>query len=286
MKSPVPYLIVLIILAVLALTSLFTVQQGQTALVFRFGEIVKTDLQPGLHFKIPFVNNVRKFDARLQTLDAAPERYLTSEKKNLNVDSYIKWRVTDAKRFYTTMNGDYRLANMRLAQIIKDSLRAEFGGRTVQEVISQDRKIIVKDIKSEIAKPADSFGIKVVDVRIKRVDLPQNVSESVYRRMEAERTRVAKDLRSQGSEAAERIKADADRQKTILLSDAYRDAEKIRGEGDAKAAEIYAKAYSKDSEFYAFYQSIQAYQDAFKDKSDVMVVDPKSDFFKYFSQQK
>jgi len=267
-------------------SALFTVQQGQTALVFQFGEIVKTDLEPGLHFKTPFVNNVRKFDARLQTLDAAPERYLTSEKKNLNVDSFVKWRIVDAKKFYTTMNGDNRLANMRLAQIIKDSLRAEFGGRTVQEVISQDREIIVKNIKSDIAKPAQSFGIEVVDVRIKRVDLPQNVSESVYRRMEAERTRVAKDLRSQGSEAAERIRADADRQRTVILSDAFRDAEKIRGEGDAQAAKIYANAYTKDAEFYAFYQSLKAYQDAFKDKSDVMVVDPKSDFFKYFNQQK
>ncbi len=284
MKSILAFAVAIVLF--LVSSALFTVQQGQTALVFQFGEIVKTDLEPGLHFKTPFVNNVRKFDARLQTLDAAPERYLTSEKKNLNVDSFVKWRIVDAKKFYTTMNGDNRLANMRLAQIIKDSLRAEFGGRTVQEVISQDREIIVKNIKSDIAKPAQSFGIEVVDVRIKRVDLPQNVSESVYRRMEAERTRVAKDLRSQGSEAAERIRADADRQRTVILSDAFRDAEKIRGEGDAQAAKIYANAYTKDAEFYAFYQSLKAYQDVFKDKSDVMVIDPKSDFFKYFNQQK
>jgi len=267
-------------------SALFTVQQGQTALLFRFGEIVKTDIKPGLHFKTPFVNNVRRFDGRLQTLDAAPERYLTSEKKNLIVDSFVKWRIVDAKKFYTTMNGDIRLTNLRLAQIIKDGLRAEFGSRTVQEVISQDRNLIVKDIRQKTAQAVNSFGIDVVDVQIKRVDLPQNVSDSVYRRMEAERNRVAKDLRSQGSEAAEKIKADADRQRTIILSDAYRDAEKIRGEGDAKAANIYAKAYSKDAEFYAFYQSLNAYQSAFKDKSDVMVVDPKSDFFKYFNQQK
>ncbi|MDX1795777.1 MAG: protease modulator HflC [Hydrogenovibrio sp.] len=267
-------------------SALFTVQQGQTALLFRFGEIVKTDIKPGLHFKMPIVNNVRRFDARLQTLDAAPERYLTSEKKNLIVDSFVKWRIVDAKKFYTTMNGDIRLTNLRLAQIIKDGLRAEFGSRTVQEVISQDRNLIVKDIRQKTAQAVNSFGIDVVDVQIKRVDLPQNVSDSVYRRMEAERNRVAKDLRSQGSEAAEKIKADADRQRTIILSDAYRDAEKIRGEGDAKAANIYAKSYSKDAEFYAFYQSLNAYQSAFKDKSDVMVVDPKSDFFKYFNQQK
>lgn len=278
--------IALAALLFLVSSALFTVQQGQTALVFQFGEIKRTNLEPGLHFKTPFVNNVRKYDARLQTLDAAPERYLTSEKKNLNVDSFVKWRIEDVSKFYTSMNGDYRLANMRLAQIIKDSLRAEFGSRTVQEVISLDRSIIVEDIKEEVTKAASSFGIALVDVRIKRVDLPQDVSESVYRRMEAERTRVAKDLRSQGSEAAERIRADADRQRTIIVADAYRDAETIRGEGDAQSAEIYAKAYTKDADFYSFYQSIQAYQQAFKDKSDVMVVDPKSDFFKFFNQQK
>ncbi|MPQ75897.1 protease modulator HflC [Hydrogenovibrio sp. JE_KL2] len=270
----------------LGISSLYTVQQGQTALLFRFGEIVESNIKPGLHFKMPIVNNVRSFDARLQTLDAAPERYLTSEKKNLIVDSFVKWRIADAKRFYTTMNGDIRLANMRLAQIIKDGLRAEFGSRTVQEVISQDRNLIVSDIRKKTAEAVSSFGIDLVDVQIKRVDLPQNVSDSVYRRMEAERNRVAKDLRSQGSEAAEKIRADADRQRTIISADAYRDAETIRGEGDAKAAHIYAKAYTKDDEFYAFYQSLNAYQQAFKDKSDVMVVDPKSDFFKYFNQQK
>ncbi|WP_024851001.1 protease modulator HflC [Hydrogenovibrio kuenenii] len=270
----------------LGVSSVYTVQQGQTGLLFRFGEIVSSNIKPGLHFKMPFVNNVRTFDARLQTLDAAPERYLTSEKKNLIVDSFVKWRIADAKRFYTTMNGDIRLANMRLAQIIKDGLRAEFGSRTVQEVISQDRKLIVSDIRKKTAQAVTSFGIDLVDVQIKRVDLPQNVSESVYRRMEAERNRVAKDLRSQGAEAAEKIRADADRQRTIISADAYRDAESIRGEGDAKAAGIYAKAYNKDDEFYAFYQSLNAYQQAFKDKSDVMVVDPKSEFFKYFNQQK
>lgn len=280
-------LLVIVAAAVLlGISSVYTVQQGQTALLFRFGEIVNSNIKPGLHFKMPFVNNVRTFDARLQTLDAAPERYLTSEKKNLIVDSFVKWRIADAERFYTTMNGDIRLANMRLAQIIKDGLRAEFGSRTVQEVISQDRNLIVKDIRKKTAEAVTSFGIDLVDVQIKRVDLPQNVSESVYRRMEAERNRVAKDLRSQGAEAAEKIRADADRQRTIISADAYRDAERIRGEGDAKAASIYAKAYNKDDEFYAFYQSLNAYQQAFKDKSDVMVVDPKSEFFKYFNQQK
>lgn len=274
------------VLVFVGANALFTVQQGETALVFRFGEIVEDNLKPGLHFKTPFVNNVRKFDARLQTLDAEPERYLTSEKKNLLVNSFVKWRISDAARFYTSMNGDIRLANIRLAQIIKDGLRSEFGSRTVQEVISQDRNFIVKDIKADTKDAVASFGIDIIDVRIKRVDLPQDVSESVYQRMEAERNRVAKDLRSQGSEAAERIRADADRQRTIIKADAFRDAETIRGEGDAKATDIYAKAYSKDAEFYSFYQSLNAYQEAFKDKSDVMVVDPKSDFFKFFNQQK
>ncbi|MGC9386452.1 MAG: protease modulator HflC [Hydrogenovibrio sp.] len=266
--------------------ALFTVQQGETALVFRFGEIVEDNLKPGLHFKTPFVNNVRVFDARLQTLDAEPERYLTSEKKNLLVNSFVEWRISDAKRFYTSMNGDIRLANMRLAQIIKDGLRAEFGSRTVQEVISQDRRTIVNAIRKDTVQSVADFGIDIVDVKIKRVDLPQNVSESVYQRMEAERNRVAKDLRSQGSEAAERIRADADRQRTIIIADAYRDAETIRGEGDAKAADIYAKAYTKDPEFYAFYQSLNAYQQSFSSKTDMMVVDSKSDFFKFFNQPK
>ncbi|KUJ75162.1 protease modulator HflC [Thiomicrospira sp. XS5] len=280
--------ITIFIAAVLFIGSnaLFTVQQGQTALVFRFGEIVEDNLKPGLHFKTPFVNNVRLFDARLQTLDAEPERYLTSEKKNLLVDSFVEWRISDAKKFYTAMNGDIRLANLRLAQIIKDGLRAEFGSRTVQEVISQDRRVIVKEIQANTGESVSNFGIDIVDVKIKRVDLPQDVSDSVYQRMEAERNRVAKDLRSQGSEAAERIRADADRQRTIILADAYRDAETIRGEGDATAADIYAKAYSKDPDFYAFYQSLNAYQQSFNSKTDMMVVDPKSDFFKFFNQQK
>jgi membrane protease subunit HflC len=267
-------------------SALFTVQQGETAIVFRLGEIVQTDVEPGLHFKTPFINSVKTFDSRLQTLDAEPERYLTKEKKNLIIDSFVKWRIVDAKKFYTSTNGDIRIANMRLAQIIKDSLRAEFGNRTVQEAISRDRSTIVKDITVSTQKDVASFGIELADVRVKRVDLPQDVSESVYRRMEAERTRVAKELRSEGAEAAERIRADADRQKVVTLSDAFRQAETIRGQGDASAAEIYAKAYNKDKEFYAFYQSLNAYQEAFKDKSDVVLVDPKSDFFKYFNAQK
>lgn len=265
--------------------AVYTVNQWETAVVLRLGEIVKADVEPGLHFKTPFVNNVRKFDSRLQTLDSAPERFLTSEKKNLMVDTFVKWRIQDVEKFYTTMNGDNRTADMRLAQIVKDGLRAEFGNRTVKEVISAERVEIAAKITEATAVAAASFGIEIEDVRIKRIDLAQDISDSVYRRMEAERTRVAKDLRSKGAEAAEKIRADADRQRVVILADAYSEAEMIRGRGDAKAADIYAKAYNKDSEFYSFYHSINAYQSSFKDKSDVMVVDPNSDFFKYFNQR-
>ncbi|GAB6034201.1 protease modulator HflC [Galenea microaerophila] len=265
-------------------SSVYTVQQWETAILFRLGEIVKANVKPGLHFKTPFVNNVKTFDIRLQSLDAAPERYLTREKKNLIVDSFVKWRVVDAKKFYTTMGGDYRMANLRLSQIVKDDLRAAFGERTVQELVSGDRDQLVKKINHDANEQAKSFGIEIADIRIKRIDLPADVSDSVFRRMEAERNRVAKDLRSQGAEAAEKIRADADRQRVVILAEAYRKAEKIRGQGDAQASKIYAQAYSKDKPFFAFYQSLNAYQQAFKDKSDMIVVDPKSEYFKYFEK--
>ncbi len=281
MKSVLSILVAAVLFV--ASSSLFVVNQWETAVVLRLGEIVKADVEPGLHFKTPFINNVRKFDQRLQTLDAAPERYLTSEKKNLEVDSFVRWRISDVEKFYTTMNGDNRLAGMRLGQIVKDGLRAEFGNRTVKEVISGERVEIAQKIKGTTADAANAFGIEIVDVRIKRIDLAKDISESVYRRMEAERNRVAKDLRSKGSEAAEKIRADADRQRVVILADAYSEAEILRGQGDAKATEIYAKAYNADAEFYSFYHSINAYQKSFNDKSDVMLVDPNSDFFKYFN---
>ncbi|MGM0540970.1 MAG: protease modulator HflC [Pseudomonadota bacterium] len=265
-------------------SSVYIVNQWETGVVLRLGEIVEADVKPGLHFKTPFINNVRKFDARLQTLDAPPERYLTSEKKNLVVDSFVKWRINDVKKFYTTMNGDYRLAGLRLGQIVKDGLRAEFGNRSVKEVISGERVEIAQKIKATSYDSATSFGIEIEDIRIKRIDLAKDISESVYRRMEAERNRVAKDLRSKGAESAEKITADADRQRVVILADAYSEAEILRGKGDAIAADIYAKAYNQDAEFYSFYHSINAYKDSFTDKSDIMLVDPKSDFFKYFNQ--
>ena len=282
MKSVLGFLIAAVLFVLSS--SVYTVKQWETAIVFRLGEIVKANVEPGLHFKTPFINNVKTFDARLQTLDAAPERYLTSEKKNLIVDSFVKWRITDARKFYTTMSGDYRLANLRLSQIIKDGLRAAFGERTVQQVISGNREQLVAQIRQDANKQAADFGIQIADIRIKRVDLPEDVSDSVFRRMEAERKRVAKDLRSKGAEAAEKIRADADRQRVVILADAYRKAEKLRGEGDAKASIIYAKAYGKDKDFFAFYQSLNAYQQAFKDKSDVILVDPKMDYFKYLKK--
>lgn len=266
--------------------SVFVVNQWETGVVFRLGEIIKSDLEPGLHFKTPFINNVRTFDKRLQTLDAQPERYLTRELKNLEVDSFVQWRIGDAKLFYTTMGGDVRLANQRLSQILKDGLRAEFGNREVNQVVSGERVEVAANITKLTNREANRFGIDVVDVRIKRIDLPKDISESVYRRMEAERNRVAADLRSLGAESAERIRADADRQRTVILAEAFRESEEIRGEGDGKAADIYANAYNKDKEFYSFYQSLNSYKESFTNKSDMLVLDPNTDFFKHFNPKK
>lgn len=275
-------LVVLVVALVTAAFSLFTVKEWERAILFRFGEIMRTDYDPGLHFKVPVVNNVRKFDGRIMTLDADPERYLTAEKKNVIVDAFIKWRIGDVQKYYTSMGGDVLRANNRLAQIVKDNLRAEFGKRTIQEVVSGERKEIMNILKATADSLTDDFGINVIDVRIKRIDLPEDISASVYSRMEAERQRVAKELRSRGAEAAERIRADADRQRTVILAEAYRESEQLRGEGDARAADIYAKAFEKDAEFYSFYRSITAYRKSFNKKSDIMLLEPETDFFKYF----
>ena len=275
-------LILLLALLVVGSFSIFTVSETQKAILFRLGEIVRTDFTPGLHFKVPFVNNIRTFEARLMTLDIETERYLTSEKKNLLVDAFVKWRIDDVARFYTSVRGDESQGALRLSQIIKDSLRSEFGKRTIQEVISGERSQIMDTVTAYANKQAQEFGITVVDVRLKRIDLPPDVSESVYRRMEAERSRVAREFRSQGAESAERIRADADRRRTEILADAYRESQQSRGAGDAQAADIYAKAYNKNKEFYAFYRSLESYRKTFQDKSDIVVVDPSSEFFKYF----
>jgi membrane protease subunit HflC len=274
--------IVIVALLIVGSFSMFTVDERQKAILFRLGEIVKTDFKPGLYFKMPFVNSVRKFDSRIQTLDAQPERYLTSEKKNVIVDAFVKWRIGDVERYFTSTGGDPVTANSRLAQVIKDGLRGEFGKRTIQEVVSGERKQIMDNMTDQANKQAKLFGIQVLDVRIKRIDLAKKISDSVYRRMEAERLRVANDLRARGAEAAEKIKAEADRKKTVIRADAYSKAETIRGEGDAIAAKIYADAYNKDKEFYALYRSLGAYKKAFDSKDDVLVVQPDTEFFKYF----
>jgi membrane protease subunit HflC len=250
--------------------------------MFKFGEIVSTDFKPGLHGKIPFVNNVRTFDARIQTMDARPERYLTSEKKNVIVDAFVKWKIDNVSKFYTATGGDTERANIRLSQIIKDGLRGEFGKRTIRDVVSGERNQIMDILTVEANKQAQEFGIDIVDVRIKRIDLDKQISESVYRRMEAERERVAKELRAQGEQEAETIRAKADRERTVILAEAFRKAEEIRGEGDQEAASVYATAYTQDKEFYAFYRSLNAYRGSFDTKGDVLVLQPNSEYFKYF----
>ncbi|MFP5419333.1 MAG: protease modulator HflC [Gammaproteobacteria bacterium] len=274
-------IILLVALAVLS-GSMYTVDQRQNALVFQLGEVVAVKKKPGLYFKLPMVQNVRYFDTRILTLDSAePERFITSEKKNVLVDSFIKWRVIDARQYYVSVGGDERRAEIRLNQTVNDGLRAEFGKRTIHDVVSGQRDAIMKTIQVKADQDARKIGVQVVDVRIKRVDLPESVSENVYRRMEAERKQVANELRSTGAAEAEKIRADADKQKEVIVAEAYRDAQNVKGQGDSKAAAIYAAAYGKNPEFYAFYRSMQAYRESFKNKSDVMVLDPSADFFKY-----
>jgi len=230
------------------------------------------------------VNNVIKFDGRILSLDAEPERYLTKEKKNLIVDAFVKWRIDNVTDYYTAMGGDEMRANLRLSQIIKDGLRGEFGKRTIQEVVSGERKEIMNILSANADKQAKEFGISVIDVRLKRIDLAEDVSTSVYKRMEAERKRVANTLRAQGDEQAAGIRAEADREVTVTKAEAYREAEQMRGVGDAEATEIYAKAYNKNREFYSFYRSLNAYKATFKDENDVIVFEPDTDFFKYFKK--
>jgi modulator of FtsH protease HflC len=273
------------LLLLLGYLSIFTVQESEKALKFKLGEIIQSDLTPGLHVQVPFINNVKKFNNKILTLDSKPERFLTSEKKNVIVDSYVKWQIGDIKRYYTAVSGDVFQANLRLEQIIKDIMRSEFSKRTIKELIAEDRIEMRTVLIKNATRLADELGIKIVDIRIKRIDLPKEVSTSVFRRMDAERDRVAREFRSEGAEAAERIRADADKQHSVLLSEAYRDAEQIRGEGDAKAAEIYASGYDKDPEFFALYRSLSSYKKTFKDNKDVIVLNPNSEYFRYFGKQ-
>lgn len=283
MKNNVSTLLIGLLIGLVILSaSMFTVDQRENAVVFQLGEVVSVKKSPGLYFKLPLVQNVRTFDTRILTLDAAdPERFITSEKKNVLVDSFIKWRVIDARQYYVSVGGDETRAQIRLNQTVNDGLRAEFGKRTINEVVSGRRDEIMNVIRTKADQDARKIGVQVVDVRIKRVDLPETVSENVYRRMEAERKQVANELRSTGAAEAEKIKADADKQKDVIVAEAYRDAQRVKGEGDAKASAVYAAAYGKNPEFYAFYRSMQAYRESFKSKSDVMVLDPSADFFKY-----
>lgn len=270
-------------LLLLSYFSIFRVQQWEQAIVFEFRQIVRSDFTPGLHFMWPIMNNVQKFELRLLNLDQEPQRFLTIEKKDLIVDYYVKWRISDVANFYiATRGGDIEYANGRLGERINRALRDEFGKRTVQEVVAGARGEILDIVTTATTQLERELGIKVVDVRTKRIDLPDNVSSSVYDRMRAERLRVAKDFRARGEEAAERIRANADREREVILANAYRDAETIRGEGDAQATEIYAAAYGKNEEFYSLYRSLNAYQNSFSDGRDVLILEPESDFFKYF----
>jgi membrane protease subunit HflC len=273
---------VLVVLAIVASFSLFTVHEREKAILFQLGRIVKSDYDPGLYFKIPFVQNVRKFDARIQTLDSPPELYLTSEKKNVLVDSFVKWRISNVDTFFTATGGSIARAGQRLSEVIKRGLKDEFGKRTIQEVVSGERAAIMDILTVTANRAAEDFGIDITDVRIKRIDLPVEVSNSVFQRMQAERQRVARDFRARGEEEAKRIRARADREREVILAEAERDAQRLRGEGDAAAAETYADAFKTDAEFFRLYRSLIAYRESFRDRGDLIVLEPDSDFFKYF----
>lgn len=273
---------ILVAIFFLGSSAIYIVDERQQAILFQLGEVIDVKTEPGLYFKIPIAQNVRFFEKRILTMDTEePERFITSEKKNVLVDLFVKWRIVDVKQYYISVRGDEGLAQTRLAQTINASLRDEFGNRTVHDVVSGERDVIMEIMRQKADNDARSIGVEVVDVRLKRVDLPQEVSESVFRRMEAERKRVANELRSTGAAESEKIRADADRQREIILAEAYREAQKTMGDGDSQAAATYATAFQKDPEFYAFWRSIDAYKQSFKNKGDMLVLEPTSEFFKY-----
>ena len=281
----VPVLAVVVVAMVVLYLSLFRVNQWEQGLVFRFREVSRPDVRPGVYALIPGINKIQKFENRLLYLDQEPQRYLTLGKKAVIVDYYVKWRITNMVRFYEATRGDVRNANNLLAQRINRALRDEFAKRTVQQVVASERTEILRLTTSKTSTLQGDLGVEVVDVRTKRIDLPKEVSEKVYERMRAERLRVAKEYRAQGAEAAERIRATAERERAVILADAYRSAEITRGEGDARAAEIYASAYEKDREFYGLYRSLSAYENSFGEGNDILLLGPDSDFFKYFNRQ-
>ncbi len=271
-----------ILLLIVVNLSLYVVDQRQTAIVLQLGELVDVKTEPGLYLKMPLLQNVRFFDSRILTMDSVePERFITAEKKNVMVDAFVKWRISDVRQYYISVKGDEQAAQTRLMQTVNSIMREEFGKHGVNDVISGEREKIMVVLREKADADARKIGVEVLDVRLKRVDYPVEISDSVYRRMEAERKRVANELRATGNAESEKIRADADRQREVILANAYRDAQKIKGEGDAKAAAIYAAAFSRNPEFYAFYRSMDAYKQSFKNKSDVMVLDPSSAFFKY-----
>lgn len=280
------FVIVLALVVLLVANSLFIVREHEFAALFRLGAITRADVQPGLHFKVPFIESVRRFDRRLLTLDAQPERYLTSEKKDVSVDFFVRWRIADVSRFYQATGGNEENALARLNPIVKEAVRNEFNQRTLQEVVADIRTNLTDTLIAKSDESAGQLGIRIVDLRIKRIELPEDseVIDSVFRRMREERRRVANELRAEGGEAAERVRADADRQRNVIMAEAERDAQRLRGEGDARAAETYAAAYGADAEFYGFHRSLQAYRAAFATGTDVLVLDPRSEFFRYFGE--
>tara|TARA_B110000858_G_scaffold11324_1_gene11637 strand:- start:1095 stop:1967 length:873 start_codon:yes stop_codon:yes gene_type:complete len=267
--------------------TLYVISDFERGITTRFGEIIESDIESGIHYKMPFIDEVLRFDARILTVDAQPASFFTIEKKRLIVDSYAKWRISDVETYYRALKGNERTAENRLAKRINDGLRNQFGTRTLREVVSGERDLLMKNITRDLNSTVlGSLGIEIVDVRVKRIDLPQEVSSQVFRRMTAERDKEAQELRSTGKEKAERIRASADRERTIEIANAYKDAEELRGEGDAKAAGIYAEAYQQDAEFYSFMRSLNAYKAAFSNKGDIMLIEPDSQFFKYLKQKK
>ena len=281
-------LVIALIVAFVAANCAFVVNEGQTAILLQFGRIVQTGFTPGLHFKLPLIQQVQRFDRRVLTLDWAPERYLTSEKKDVNIDFFVKWRITDASKFYVTVAGDENRAQQRVGPIVKEGLRTAVNSRTLQELVSGGRADLTQHLLTEANRATQGLGIEVVDLRIKRIDLPEDgtVIGSVYERMRSERKKVANQLRAEGSEAAKTIRADADRQVQVINAEAYRDAEKTRGEGDAQASQTYAGAFGRNAEFYAFYRSLEAYRSAFATQNGMLVLDPKSEFLHYLQESK
>jgi membrane protease subunit HflC len=283
MRALGPVIAAIVVLALLVSSALFTVDQRQHAVVFQLGEIKEVVTQPGLHFKWPLLQNVRHFDMRILTYDdPEPLRFLTQGNRPVLVDSFVKWKINDVRQYYVSVQGDEFRAATRIRQTVSGTLRDEFGVRTLHDVVSGERETIMSRVREKVDQDLKRIGVAIVDVRLKRVDLPQDVSDSVYRRMEAERKRIANELRSTGAAEAERIRADAERQREVILAEAYRDAQRVRGEGDAKSAAIYASAFSQNPEFFSFYRSMEAYRQTFRGRNDLMLIEPNSDFLRYF----